>query len=182
MGRSKGYSRDKDGKAIFRNSGKPVKPRIKADILYEWETVKRDINGDYYFEQDITPYMKKCYGKPCIYRWNIYKNKPEDLKIIYIGETKKLCPNRIKNVLKPGPSQRTNQRLNNDFKRYLDKKYRIRLEVFSIDKMNLSGSEIYEEDLKRPLIRQLIEAMLIDYYQQKGFNMLNKYGNEEETK
>ena len=52
MGKSKGYFRDKDGKAIFRNSGKPVKPRIKADILYSAEHVHFNL-GTYLKHDDI---------------------------------------------------------------------------------------------------------------------------------
>ncbi len=180
MGRPEGFIYGKDGQARFRNSRKIVKSRIKAEILYAWKPVRSDVNNFYYFPDEITPYMKDNYRNPQVYRWNIYKNRSEDKRIVYIGETKELCPNRIKNVLKPGPSQKTNQRLNNEFKKYcLENNYHIRLEVCSIDKMNLGNRVICQEDLNRDFIRKLIEAMLIEHYQQKGFRLLNIYGNED---
>ena len=163
----------KDGQAKFRDSRKPVKPKIKAEFLYEWIPVKADKDKDYFYPQEITLYMKREYRKPYVYRWNIYQRTYEDAKIIYIGETKELCPNRIKGFINPGPSQTTNARLKKKFKGYLECNYQIRLEICNFSKMMLGEREITADELQRSNIRKLIEAMIIENYRIKGFKILN---------
>jgi len=161
--------------AKFRDSGKLVKPKMKAEFLYEWIPVKAYAgkDKDYFYPQEITDYMKREYRKPHVYRWNIYLRTYEDAKIIYIGETKELCPNRIKGFINPGPSQTTNARLKKKFESYLESKYQIRLEICNFSKMMLGAREITSDELERSNIRKLIEAMLIENYKMKGFKILN---------
>ena len=81
--------------------------------------------------------MKKNYRKPAIYRWNVFKEIPNDEKIIYVGEAQELCPQRIKGYLNPGPSQQTNKRIKKKFQTYLDKGFKIRLEMLQFDNIKI---------------------------------------------
>lgn len=145
-----------------------------SDITFDWIPVLREEDEIYMFPNPITPYMKRLYKSPSIYRWNIHKGIPTSEKIIYIGEGQQLVPARIKGYLNPGPSQMTNKRLNNCFFEYKQRGYEISLEIIRFDAMNLGDSSFNLVDLENKYLRRFLENMLIIYYQQKGYILQNR--------
>lgn len=146
---------------------------LGVNLHFDWISVFRDEDVPYIFPQKITNYMKDNYGRPAIYRWNIYKDIPMDQKLIYIGETTKLCPGRLNGYLKPGPSQATNKRLNRKFINLADRGYKVQLEILRLGKFSISDITLTSADLYSKHTRRFIESLLIIYYLKRGHDLLN---------
>ena len=127
----------------------------------------------YFFPSPVSGFMNQKYGGATVYRWNIYQEFPSDMKILYVGETTRLCPNRLNGYLEPGPTQTTNQRLHSEFNKFKAEGKKIHLEVLQFDMLNINGMKITPEKLKDKSFRLMIEAMLATYYSEKGYELLN---------
>ena len=147
--------------------------RLSIELAFEWKAVRMGEDGEYFFPQPVTKSMRQAYPGPAVYRWNIYKDRPTDRKLVYIGETAKLAPDRIRGYLKPGPSQTTNQRLKREFEGYLEQGLRVRLEVLRPDEVTVGDITLGPDDLQDKHVRQFIEELLITYYTRVGFTVLN---------
>lgn len=147
---------------------------LRSDISYDWIPVFQDEDEIYYFPNSLTSYMKRLYPAPSIYRWNVYKETPTDIKMIYIGEGQKLIPDRINGYLNPGPSQMTNKRLNTHFRDQIENGHKVLLEIIRFDEMRVGEFVFNQVDLRNKHCRRFLEQMLITYYQQKGYSLLNR--------
>lgn len=149
---------------------------IKIELNFEWDLVYKSPNEFYSFPDKISPYLVENYKRPFIYRWNIFREEPHDLKKIYIGEAINLI-RRIKNYIKPGPRQQTSKRINKLLNEFLNQNLKIRLEVLKINYFNFNNLIIIKnndpEYLKEKYVRRLIEEIMINYYKQKGYKLLN---------
>ena len=146
---------------------------LKVRFPFEWEAVLSSETEEYFFPQPVTGYMKRLYKGPAVYRWNIYRNSPADLKLLYVGQAKQLCPHRIQGYLTPGPSQKTNQRIHEKLRAYLEQGLRIRLEVLRFVDLTIGDFALTTEDMLDKHIRLLIEGLLIAYLKRKGYALLN---------
>ncbi len=146
---------------------------MRVLLKFDWLPILRKEDEPYLFPSPVSGFMNQKYGGATIYRWNIYQKLPSDLKTLYVGEAVSLCPNRLNGYLKPGPTQTTNQRLNNKFNQYLAEGNKILLEVLRFDTLNINGMTIKPEKLKDKNFRLMIEAMLVTYYSEKGYELLN---------
>jgi hypothetical protein len=146
---------------------------LRVDLSFNWETVLRDGEEKYLFPQPITKHMRRAYRGPAVYRWNIYDERPTDKQLIYIGQTQELSPDRIRGYLKPGPSQKTNQRLLSEFNEYLEQGLKICLEVLRFGEIIIGDLTLTTDDMHDGHVRQFIEGLLITYYTRKGFTLLN---------
>lgn len=144
---------------------------IEAVFAFEWEPLLRDANEHYFFPSPITGFMKKNYRRPVIYRWVIDYGQDENL--YYIGETTKLCPERLSGYLSPGPSQQTNIRLNRQFHESISSGAKVSMELLKLNGSFLDDLEIQDADLKRQDVRRLIERLLIVLYRNRGLQILN---------
>ena len=147
--------------------------QLKLGFNYQWKPAFINGKQQYFFPERITSFMKKKYGHPAVYCWNIYKSKPGDKKIIYIGETQTLCPQRINGYLKPGPSQQTNKRIKGKFQEYINKGLKIRLEILQFNKIAIGKSIFTFADLTNKHLRRFIEEFMVIYCQQKRYKVLN---------
>lgn len=146
---------------------------VKLEFAYQWEPVLMDENTEYFFPERITPFMRKRYKQSAIYRWDIFRKEPEDEKLIYIGEAQELCPQRINGYLNPGPSQKTNKRIKEKFQGYLDKGFKIGLEILQFDKIKIENFTLTINDLNDKHVRRFVEELMVIIYKQKGFQILN---------
>ncbi len=146
---------------------------IKVEFTYQWIPILKEEGQEYHFPEEISSFMRKNYRKPAIYRWNVFRNIPSDKKIIYIGEAQELCPQRINGYLYPGPSQRTNNRIKKIFKTYLDKGFKIRLEILHFGNIKIGDFTLSDNDLKDRHIRRFVEELMIIIHRQKGYEILN---------
>lgn len=147
---------------------------LLSEVLFDWIPILQDEDELYYFPNSLTPFMKRLYKSPAIYRWNIYKNTPTDEKIIYIGEGQQLIPERINGYLNPGPSQMTNRRLNTCFREYILNGHKVSLEIVRFDEMSVGDITFRQTDLKNKHFRRFLEHLLITYYEHKGYSLLNR--------
>ena len=84
-----------------------------------------------------------------------------------------MCPQRINGYLNPGPSQQTNKRIKGKFQTYLDKGFKIRLEILQFDNIKIEDFTFIDNDLKDKHIRRFLEELMIIIYGQKGYKILN---------
>lgn len=147
---------------------------LLVNFPFDWIPVLRSEDEVYLFPNSITPFMSRLYKSPAVYRWNIYKNILTYERIVYIGEGQQLIPSRINGYLNPGPSQATNKRLNIYFHEHIESGYKVQLEVVRFDEVTLGNLSLRQSDLKNRHFRRFLEHMLITYYQQKGYTLLNR--------
>lgn len=147
--------------------------KLRTEFNYRWNPVFRDKEKLYFFPERISLFMKEKYKIPAVYRWDIYKKVPEDEKIVYLGEAKILCPQRINGYLNPGPSQQTNKRMKAMFLDYINEDYNVSLETFDFDVITIGEFTFYQGDLENRHLRCFLEELMVVYYQSKGFTILN---------
>ena len=143
------------------------------EFAYQWKSILMEENKEYHFPEKITPFMTRTYKRPAIYRWNIFRKKPNDKKLIYIGVAQELCPKRINGYLKPGRSQQTNIRIKEKFQGYLGEGFKIGLEIFWFDNIKIGNFSLTNNDLNEKHVRRFIEELMVIIYKQKGFQILN---------
>ncbi|OHB72720.1 MAG: hypothetical protein A2W23_04200 [Planctomycetes bacterium RBG_16_43_13] len=153
---------------------------------YKWEAASANGVDSYFFPDEITKYMKEKYRHPAIYRWDIFKDEPDDMKTIYVGETNKLC-NRVGQYLKPGKAQQTDKELNKKFHRYIAEGCNVRLEILQFDEIKIGDSTFNYSDISKSeedfgkFFRWFVEDLMVVIYKKKGFNVLNKPGRKGKT-
>ena len=147
---------------------------LLSKISFDWIPVLREEDEIYFFPNPLTSFMKLLYKSPAIYRWNVYKDNQTDEKVIYVGEGQQLIPNRINGYLKPGLKQMTNKRLNTCFCEYIQNDYKVSLEIIRFDEISIGDLSFNQSDLNNKYFRRFLEYMLITYYQQKDYNLLNR--------
>lgn len=147
---------------------------LLVDVSFDWIPVLRNEDEVYFFPNSLTSFMTRLYKSPAIYRWNVYKDTPTDERIIYIGEGQQLIPSRINGYLNPGPSQMTNKRLNLRFHEYIQSGQKVQLEIIRFDEVILGNLSFRQSDLQNKHFRRFLEHMLITYYQQKNYKILNR--------
>ena len=142
--------------------------QIPLTLTYEWEPVLLDQDKQYTWPNNITKFMRDKYNFSAIYRWVV-----ENTLSIYIGEAS-LLQRRIYHYTKPGKSQQTNIRMNQRFNKLCTQGYTIKLEKLKIFYCVLGAKKITENDLDDKNIRVLVEHLLLVYYENKGFDIMNK--------
>lgn len=145
---------------------------LKLIFSFEWRTVLRDVNEIYSFPNQVSAYMQDRYRWPAVYRWVIFENTPEKPELMYIGSTKKLCPDRLHGYLQPGNSV-TNNRLNSIFRSYRAKGYIIKIEILINLETGFDNYQMPFFHLRTHSHRQVIEEMMIDHHKRMGFELLN---------
>ena len=142
--------------------------QIELTLTYEWEPVLLDQDKQYTWPNNITKFMRDKYNFSAIYRWVV-----ENTLSIYIGEAS-LLQRRIYHYTKPGKSQQTNIRMNQRFNKLCTQGYTTKLEKLKIFYCVLGAKKITENDLDDKNIRMLVEHLLLVYYENKGFDIMNK--------
>lgn len=144
---------------------------IEFKVVFDWEVVLASENKEYKFPNSITGFMRKKYQTPVIYRWAV--DRGEDGKTFYIGETKKLCPDRLHGYLSPLPIQTTNVRLNKYFQESIGNGASIKLEILKMSGALVNDLDLQDKDLARQDNRRLVEKLLIKLYRNQGLDLLN---------
>ena len=141
---------------------------VNLTLTYEWEPILLDQGKQYTWPNKITKFMRDKYNFSAIYRWVV-----ENTLSIYIGEAS-LLQRRIYHYTKPGKSQQTNIRINQRFNKLCTHGHNIKLEKLKIFSCELGDKKITENDLDDKNMRVLVEHLLLVYYENKGFDILNK--------
>ncbi|MEA3351342.1 MAG: hypothetical protein U9Q82_12020 [Chloroflexota bacterium] len=146
---------------------------ISTSIQFQWITVFREHNQEYFFPDSITSYMNKNYKYPSIYRWNVFGEDRKQPECMYVGTTKQLCPNRIRSLLHSNSSS-TNLRLHQEFRRFINKGYRVGLEYLLVEQVLMNGMWVQLNNLHSQTARIFLENLVISYYRRKGQILLNQ--------
>ena len=105
---------------------------------------------------------------PAVYRFRVVGNGPERR---YVGETSALR-RRLQEYRTPGPSQRTNLRLNRLFRDHLEGGGQVDVDTADSIKL-ISGSGSVPVDLHDGVIRKLIESAALAFDAAAGFATMN---------
>lgn len=146
--------------------------KLKLVFSFRWTPVFSNEGEEYRFPNKTTSYMRSKYKCPAIYRWNFYQDQPEDKKLFYIGETEFFC-RRIGHYRTPDGSQQTNKRIRERIDKYLADGLKIKLEVLRLVEFQLGKTTYTQSELVNKHLRQCIEELLVTFYQNKGYILLN---------
>jgi hypothetical protein len=94
----------------------------------------------YNYPDPISKDLKTKHNHPAVYRWAIYPPTSTDPGAQYIGETANLVK-RAQQYLKPGRTQKTNQRLKEILDGQLIQGTRIQLETFELKQFEILAGE-----------------------------------------
>jgi hypothetical protein len=145
---------------------------LQIKITYEWQPVLLREKVDYLFPMAITPFMRTKYKEPAIFKWDVYQKNPGDKKLVYIGDAQELCPKRLYGYLNPGPTQKTNQKINTEFRGYLKEKLSIGLHMCNIREIVYKDSVLGKEALDEKYMRLMIVNAMTLEHKNKGFTVI----------
>jgi hypothetical protein len=146
--------------------------QLQIKISYEWQPVLLREKVEYLFPMAITPFMRTKYKEPAIFRWDVYQKKTGDKKLVYIGDAQELCPKRLYGYLNPGPTQKTNQKINTEFRGYLKEKLNIELDICSIREIVYKETVLGKAALDDKYMRLLIVNAMTIELKNKGFTVM----------
>jgi hypothetical protein len=129
--------------------------------------------AEYTFPMPITPYMRDRYRQPLVFKWEIYRRKPGDLKKAYIGEAQELCPKRLYSFLNPGKSQIAQQKINSEFRGYLKDKLNVGLFFCDVKSLKFDGDILDTDRFSSKWLRRLVVSALVLIDQKAGYTILD---------
>jgi len=145
---------------------------LAGNLNFVWEQVLSGPGQSYEFPHEVTPFMRREYRGPAIYRWLAYAQEIGDRRDIYIGEAENLS-RRIQGYLQPGSNQQTNVRMNARFRALTSEGLHVTIQRLRIGSLSLGEYEVGSSDLFNKHVRVFIEHMLIAYYTKAGFTLMN---------
>ncbi|MCB8944536.1 MAG: hypothetical protein H6658_12370 [Ardenticatenaceae bacterium] len=145
---------------------------FRLQFVFQWHTVFRNVTQPYCFPQSITPYMRHRYHRAVVYRWLVCEEDSDKPALMYIGTTKRLCPDRLEGYLQP--TGNTNQRLAGLFHEYGREGYMIYLEILGKCHVQADADIQMPYHIRSQARRLVLEELLIDYHKQQGYDLLNQ--------
>ena len=153
---------------IARRPAEIIDPRVGG----EWIPVYYMPGQRYRFPNEITPYMRQQYRRAALYRWKVSGPNYENENTLYIGESHRLCPDRIDHYLEPEPKS-TSDRLNAIFYGLISTGHTIFLDTLRLNGPFIDNICFKEQDLERQDIRRRIEKLIIALYKHHGAKLVN---------
>ena len=147
--------------------------QLQLKLTYEWQTVLLRENVEYLFPMAISPFMRARYKEPVVFKWEIYQKTPGDKKLVYIGEARELCPQRLYGYLNPGNTQLANKKVNADFRGYLKEKLKIKLDICHVQEMTIGESSYDIKERGDKHIRRMIVELMIIEHGNRGFTVMD---------
>jgi len=151
----------------------PISETVDASFVCQWVPVESSPGESYKFPEQITQYMRQKYRKAAVYRWKVMRPHYDDKPRFYIGESQRLCPERINGYLEPKPSQDTNKRVNRFFTECLASGHIVFLDILTLKGSFLNDMTFTDEDIERQDVRRLIERLLVALYRHHGVQLMN---------
>lgn len=139
---------------------------------FRWTSANKEEGQRYQFPEPITPYMNRHYRHAAIYRWLVYDVAPDQPESLYIGCTKKLCPDRLDGYLNPQQSA-TNARVAKHLHGFLIRGYKVYLEILELQVTGPGNTPSLDYDIANHSRRIVLEQLLIQYYREQGITLLN---------
>ena len=145
---------------------------LNIQLGYQWRPVESTAGVRYMFPEQITRSFPAIWKAPAVYRWVLFRDEPGDQPILYVGETDRLA-RRIKQYVDPGPTQKTNLRVNAHFTEEMKKGFHVALDVLEFEPFRLGAVTVSQDDLRDKFLRRLLENLLAFHYSQAGITVLN---------
>lgn len=138
--------------------------RVSVCLAFDWRRV-----GDVQLSDDGKLVFPRTTSDPGLYRFDLESSEGP---ATYIGETDQIA-RRLQHYRTPGPSQKTNIRLNELMRSMLSEDHRITAAVVTGDITISLGSEDCRVDLNRKLDRVLLEHAAIFQAYMAGVTIVN---------
>ena len=148
------------------------KDSVEALIQFEWLPVEVEPGVPYLFPNPLSRHVHSTCKGPALYRWNVFRQTPGDLRVFYVGEAVQLV-RRLRNYLRPGSLQ-TAGRINAELSAVVEAGKSVMLERLSFSPFSLSGRTVTPDDLEDRHIRRFIESWLILHHICCGHRVLNR--------
>ena len=159
--------------------GQARRPTEEADrqavsglnISVQWSTVLLRESGEpYYFPNKFTPYFRRTYAVPAVYRWRVMRRQPDEKETVYIGEAGDLA-RRIQRVLTPSGTAKdtnTSKRLNQIFRKCLAKNQTVVIDIAKIEPFEINGIPFDQAGIGDLFKRRALENLLLVLEQARG--------------
>ena len=148
------------------------------DIEVRWAVVTEIDGSPYSFPNCPSPFIRKNYCHPVIYRWTISSSGAAHPEVMYLGEAEDLAK-RIQGVRTPGSADKkfgqTNKRLRKEFDERLAKGNRIFLEIADFEEFEVNGIRFSKQQLHNRFHRCALENLLILVELAAGREVLNRF-------
>jgi hypothetical protein len=146
------------------------------DIEVRWVVVKEENGSPYSFPNRLSPFIRKNYCHPVIYRWSVSSSEAVQSEAVYVGEAEDLSV-RIQRVLTPGETEKrggqTNERLRKKFDEGLAKGNKISLETADFEDFEFNRVCLSKQQLHNRFHRCALENLLILVEVAAGREVLN---------
>lgn len=148
------------------------------DVRVSWRILESGRGKLWSFPSPISPYMKKHYEGPAIYRWTVTPPGQDEPQLIYIGETVSLSE-RVRNVL--GAAQRhiakpeTSARLNAIFTEEVSRGNTVTVARAEFQDFSFNGVTFSQRDMSlfHEFQRCALENLFLCSYLGLGKRLLN---------
>ena len=147
--------------------------QLLVKLAYEWRAVLLRESVEYLFPMAISPFMRARYKEPAVFKWDVYQKTHGDKKLVYIGEARELCPQRLYGYLNPGATQLANKKVNTEFRGYLKENLKIKLYVCCIQEMIIGESSFDTAAFVDKHLRRLVVESMIIEHREKGFTIMD---------
>src|SRR6266571_9269009 len=107
-------------------------------VDFRWVCVEREPGQTYLYPETLTRHVRENYSKAFVYRWAIFRQEPDVLAAVYIGEAEDLA-RRLKNYLAGHQAQSQVRRVKLLLDKYHDQGRRIELQTLSLPSFTVNG-------------------------------------------
>jgi hypothetical protein len=157
---------------------------VKAFFIeVRWSVVTEEDGSPYSFPKPFSPFIRKNYCSPVIYRWRVLSADSEGPEAVYIGEAENLSQ-RVQRVLTPSKSEskggQTNRRLRKEFDERLTKGRVILLETADFEDFEFNSVRFSKQQLYNRFHRCALENLLLAIELTTGREVLNHYVTPEQ--
>jgi hypothetical protein len=166
------YSQNKPINNVIQQSLAHLRKPLQVVFEAEWHRVESTPGIPYKFPSPPSDHMLAAYGCGCLYRWGVYLLATHELYAIYIGSTKRLCPDRLDGYLNPKDSA-TNRRIYSQLISFQDHGYPVSLEILQQGRIILNDFPLDFLDFETQRDRLFLENLLFTYYRLQGQRLLN---------
>lgn len=136
-------------------------------LSHRWEPVESAAGKPYRYPEETTEYLRSKWGGPAVYRWNVYRAEPGDLRTYSVGETDRLA-NRIYQYRNPTRDLHACVRIK---MLLMDAKMdgnQARLETLVLDRFECGEVTLKAEGLKDRDVRKLLVQMISFWHERRG--------------
>jgi hypothetical protein len=145
---------------------------LTLTLSHSWEPVESAPGRAYRYPEETSEFLRSRWNRPAVYRWNVYKDEPGDLRTYAIGETDRLA-NRIYQYRNPTRELQACVRIK---MLLMDAKMdgrQTRLEALAVERIACGEVLLSQESLSDRAVRKLLVQILSFWHERRGDTLLS---------